>query len=651
MRIFHQLLFILLAFSANSQSFSYQVNSSDIDLKIYDKDTTAHALVLYEKGAFDFQVINQGIYLVKTYQTKIKIFDDQGFDEATIEIPLYHNDKSKETAYDIKGMTHNGVVKTGLKQTDIFQEDEGENWSYKKFTLPNIKEGSIIQYSYKVKTPFFFNLDGWDFQSNIPKLYSEFNAKIPGTYFYNRSLYGGLPLAIKETNIKKTCFDVGPGYPIVDCEVIKYVMKDVPAFRDEEEYMLAPSNYMARLDFELATHYRYDGTKKEYSKTWKSVDSEFRKDKDIGKQLGKSSFFEKQLEENGLQNGNELAKAKKIFRFVKKHFTWNGKYGIYKNIRVKEAYNEKIGNIGEINISLINMLNAAGIKTNLMMVSTREHGLPKKSQPVITDFNYIIAKADINGQTYLLDASDTFTPFGFLPFRALNHYGRVMDFKEDSYWLDIRPQTKNKVVIRGNATLNPELGEITGKIREVNQGYQAVAKYKSLKGKTASEYLDQIEESSISDFYIENYILEKERSTDKLLMQSYDFSIENAFKDGAIYLNPILIKFFAKNPFLRENRNFPIDFGYPYTYEYNLIIEIPEEYKLISLPENKAIALPNNHGILDFKCLETNGQLNVRFLFQLKNHYFESENYEALKAFFNEAVIIQKNSLVSIQKI
>lgn len=624
---------------------------ADIELKRYEKDTTAHAVVLYEKGNFDFQLINRNIYLVKTYQAKVKIFDDQGFDQATIEIPLYHNENSEETAYDIKGMTHNGVIKTALYQKDIFQEDKGENWSYKKFTLPNIKEGSIIQYSYKVKTPFFFNLDGWDFQSNIPKIYSEFNAKIPGTYFYNRSLYGGLPLAIKETSIKKSCFDVGAGYPIVDCEVIKYAMKDIPAFQDQEEYMLASSNYIARLDFELATHYRYDGTKKQYTKSWKSVDSEFRKDKDIGRQLVKNAFFEKQLEANELQTGNELEKAQKIFDFIKNHFTWNGKYGIYKNIRVKEAFNEKLGNIGEINISLINMLNAADIKTNLMMVSTREHGLPKKSQPVITDFNYVIAKTEINGKTYLLDASDKFTPFGFLPFRALNHYGRVMDFKEDSYWFDIRPQTKNKVAIRGSATLNPELGEITGKIREINQGYKAIAKYKLLQGKTTSEYLDQIEASSNSDFYVDDYTLEKDRSTAKLLMQSYDFSIENALKDGTIYLNPLLIKFFTKNPFLRESRNFPIDFGYPYTYEYNLIIKIPEEYKLKSLPENKTIALPNNHGLLDFKCSENTGQLNVRFMFQLKNHYFESNNYEALKGFFNEAVIIQKNALVTIEKI
>ncbi|MDT0622301.1 hypothetical protein [Croceitalea vernalis] len=651
MRIFLALSFILAPLIFNGQYNFDKVTQSEIDLKVYEKDTTANAVVLTEKGEYKFQVIEQRIFLIKNYSVKIKILKEKGFEQANIEIPLYHNDSSKEIAYDIKGITHNGIVKSVLSQKDIFKEDTSENWSITKLTMPNIQVNSVIQYSYKIKTPFFFNLDGWDFQSDIPKIYSEFNAEIPGTYYYNRSLYGSLPLSIKDVSIKNNCFRPSIIAREVNCEVIKYAMKDIPAFDKKEKYMLAAENYIARLDFELATHYQLDGTKKEYSKTWKSVDSEFKKDKDIGRQLGKSLFFTKQFEENNLQGNSDLETANNIFNFVKKHFRWNGKYGIYKNIRVKEAFNEKVGNIGEINISLINMLNAADIKTNLMLISTRQNGLPKKSQPVITDFNYVIAKTEIGGKTYLLDASDKINSFGFLPFRCLNHYGRVMDFKEDSYWYDIVPQNKNKVVIRGNATLNPELGEITGKIREINQGYNAIAKYKTLKSKTEPEYLDDIEGSTSSEFFIDDYKLEKERSTDKLVMQSYDFSIENALKDGAIYLNPILIKFFAKNPFLRESRNFPIDFGYPYSYEYNLTIKIPEEYKLISLPENKAIALPNNHGILDFKCLEKNGQLNVRFLFQLKNYYFDSENYEALQAFFNEAVIIQKNSLVNIQKI
>ena len=99
-------------------------------------------------------------------------------------------------------------------------------------------------------------------------------------------------------------------------------------------------------------------------------------------------------------------------------------------------------------------------------------------------------------------------------------------------------------------------------------------------------------------------------------MQSYDFVIEDAIKDNDIYLNPILIKFFTKNPFLREARNFPVDFGYPHSYEYSMTIDIPDNYEIATVPQNKTISLPNNQGLLDFNCQVNGKQLKLRFLLQ-----------------------------------
>jgi len=199
-------------------------------------------------------------------------------------------------------------------------------------------------------------------------------------------------------------------------------MKDIPAFKTDDDYMLAASNYISRIEFELSVYHRLDGTKDTYTKSWKDVDMEFKTDKDIGKQLSKKGFFEKNVPENLLSSGDQLTKAKNIYKFVQNHFTWNGQYSTYGKARVKDAFNSKKGNAWEINMSLINLLNAADIKTNLMLSSTRQNGLPKKMHPVISDFNYVIAKTEIDGKDYLLDATDKFTPFGTLPFNALNHY-------------------------------------------------------------------------------------------------------------------------------------------------------------------------------------------------------------------------------------
>lgn len=642
-------IFVLIPLLSYAQTKFERITQADFDLKTYKKDTTAGAVVLYERGDFKFEVVSNSIFLIKNYTVKIKILNKMGFDEATISIPFYHNDTNSEKVYDIHGITNNGMVKTSLKKEDIYEFDNTENWSSKRFSMPNIKAGSIIQYVYKIRSPFFFNLDGWDFQSNIPKLYSEFNAEIPGNYFYNRALYGFLKLDIEETEIKKACFDIGGGYNPADCEILKYAMKDIPAFNEKEKFMLSPSNYKARLGFELAVYQGFDGNKRAYTKSWEDVDAEFRKDKDIGRQLSKNYFFKKNLPENLLNDGDELVRAQNIYKFVQNHFTWNGKYGIYKNIRVKDAFNAKTGNVGEINISLINLLKAAGIKTSLMLTATRERGLPKKSQPVITDFNYVIAKADIGEKTYLLDASSKTHPFGMLPFRCLNIYGRVMDFKQESYWQDIIPESENKIIVLGSCKLDAASKEIRGKFREINLGYNAVATYQTIISKTADEYLDFVENNS-KNILIKDYFFDKEKSNEKKTVQSYEFVTENTASGDDILISPILMSFFKTNPFTRETRNFPVEFGYPREYEYSMVIEIPAEYEVKSLPKSKNIVLPNNAGLLQFLLSTSQNRITIRYQLDLNKTYFAPEAYSALKEFFKNAVEVEQNGLIILSR-
>ena len=187
-------------------------------------------------------------------------------------------------------------------------------------------------------SPFIYNFKGWNFQSDIPKIYSEFNAKIPGNYLYNRSLIGSLKLDINDADLKRECFHIDGFAKAADCEVLKYAMKDIPAFKTEKEFMLSEKNYISRLDFELSQYNRFDGTTDKYTKTWKDVDKEFRSDKDIGRQLTKNGFFEKLVPVSLLTDGDALTRAKNIYEFVKNRYTWTEKYGVYGKARVKDAF-------------------------------------------------------------------------------------------------------------------------------------------------------------------------------------------------------------------------------------------------------------------------------------------------------------------------
>ena len=644
------LLLLTSILSAQKDRPFGKLTLAEKNLTTYDKDPEANAVVLYESGSVEFKVTSTRIVLKKDYHVKIKILNEKGFSQANISIPFYHSDKATEEIRNLKALTHNGDTKAWVLDKQVHEVDLNDRWSEQRFTFPKIQKGSIIEYKYSLYSPFLFNLKGWDFQSDLPKIYSEYNASIPGNYRYNRSLTGFLKLSTNDAKIRKSCFSVPGSSRSADCEVLKYAMKDIPAFKEEEEFMLSPRNYISRINFELSEYHRFDGTVDKYTKSWKDVDKEFRTDQDIGRQLTKKGFFEKNVPENLLTEGDDITRAKSIYNFIQDRFTWNGEFGIYRNIRVKDAFNERSGNIGEINISMINLLNAADIPTRMVLLSTRNHGLPKKLHPVMSDFNYIIAKATINGEDYLLDASDKLNPFGMLPFHCLNYYGRVMDFKKESSWLDIIPESKNRHQVRAFVDFDMENGRIKGIFDEINLGYDAVYRRKALKDADNEAYLTAKEEEIGPDFEIVNYTFYEERSDDKKVSERFEFELNKFMQQDRLYLNPFFVRFFKQNPFRLQGRRYPIDFGFKRNYSYQVSIAIPEGYEVIETPEKKALALEENGGKLVLNHQLSSTQIMLSFELSLNQTYFEAPQYPLLKELFKQAVDIQSNSIFVLKK-
>ena len=617
----------------------------------FDKDTTANAVYLFEKGENFFQERGRYIRLITRYHAKVKILKKEGFDQATIEIPYYHNDDLTEKVLKIVALTHNGIVKDYVKKSQVYDVDLSERWSAKKFTFPKISVGSILEYTYEVESPFFFNLSGWKFQAEIPKVYTEYNAKIPGNWVYNRTLIGSIKLDFNDAKVEKNCFSVSWVSDEASCEVLKYAMRDVPAFKESEEFMLSSSNYRSNLEFQLSQYTTFKGAKRKFTKTWKDVDEEFRTEKNIGLQLRKKNFFEKNVPGKLLTQGTPMERAKNIYSFVQNHYTWNKKYRLWRDNKVKKAFEEGKGSIAEINITLINLLNAAGIETKMMMSSTRNHGLPKKAHPVISDFNYILAKATIEGQDYLLDATDKFVPFGMLPYRCLNYYGRVMDFNSESYWQNIVPEVDNKRVIRAQISYDLENGIAKGGINDISTGYESIHQRRKLSEIGEDAYVSEAESNFEDDIFITDHVINEQNSNEKRLIQQFKFELEDIFKEQEIFIDPFLIKFFDENPFKSEERNYPVDFGYPRKYEFALSMAVPEGYKVKSLPEKVGLQLPGEAGLLKLNSSEEFGRISVSFEFWINATQISSKAYELIKTFFGKAVEIQNQSYIVLERV
>ena len=56
--------------------------------------------------------------------------------------------------------------------------------------MPNVKEGSVIEYKYTIRTNNIGMLRDFDFQTDIPVNYSEYKTYIPEYFIYNTKMKG-----------------------------------------------------------------------------------------------------------------------------------------------------------------------------------------------------------------------------------------------------------------------------------------------------------------------------------------------------------------------------------------------------------------------------------------------------------------------------
>lgn len=603
-------------------------------------DSSTHAVVLWERGHSEIIVheAERGLRVVHRYGVRIKILDKEGFKKANYTIPLRKIGSQFEYAQHIQGFTHTydyQIQTVAMGKDAVFNEEVNEYFNLVRFTLPNISEGAIIDIFYEIVSPDIFNFRKWDYQADIPKLHSEYTAVIPALFEYNVTLKGGRELDNVNTSLLREHF-LASGRRF-DCSKLIYTMMDIPAFR-EEMYMLAPVNYMAAINFELIQYHLPNGSKQVFTKEWKNVDRELLSDKSFGKQLERTRDFQQML--STIEPADtDLAKAKKAYAYVQNQIRWNNTYGKYAQHGVKEALAQRHGNIGDINLALIASLRATGLEAFPVVLSTRQNGLPNSLHPVLSDFNYVVAHVNVDGQDYFLDASEQNLPFGLLPLRCINGEGRIIYSKKSSEWIKLENQieSQTRYTIAGSVD---SVGQFEGSLTVAHEGLNALNQRNLIRSfPTIDEYIED-RMDRMATMRIQDGEVQSLDSLDNPLVERYsirmDFSAQ--MQSGQFNLNPVLINRTTKNPFNLEERNYHVDLGSHMREMLTVTIRLPEAYILKNKPQNVSFVLPGNSAVYSYQASYDFNLLQMRQIMTLNKAIYEVDEYYHLKEFFSRII-------------
>ena len=645
------LLLCMLSFAANAQDFAYgMINGNDINVKNSSLDSNANAMVLNEYGAAAMRLnYDQGyMYIDYEYHVRLKIFNKNGFEHGNVVIPLRLYKDKEDSMEELKATTLNFVdgklVRSELDKKKIFSEQKNKYLSLTKFTMPNLMEGSIIEYSYRLRIPSIFNFKTWEFQSNIPKVRSEFVATIPALYNYNVSLKGAKKLTSTKAELMKECLVIS-GIK-ADCSKMTYIMTEIPALV-EEDYMTAPENFKAAIYFELSDYTSSSGGKTNITKTWKDVDKELMDDRAFGSQFKRKDIFLPLLPTITAGATDDLSKAKAIYNYIGKNIKSNHFIGIYAENTIKKALEMKSGNTGDINLALIAALNAAGLDVEALILSTRQNGLVNTLYPVISEFNYVIAKLNLGDKVYLLDASDPQLPFGLIPLSCINGNGRAIAFKKASYWYEIKAPQRESTRYLMEATLNAD-GHLKGMLTTSSSGYAALNKrIRVSAANSVDEYVEKLDEQ-MPGMKILNHQIENLDSINNPLVEKYeiDMKVYDNLNFSQLYFNPFFLSRIDKNPFNLNERTYPVDMGATKEERITMMIKIPENWVIAEQPKDVSMSLPENGGRFMCTTIMTENTLTFNQVLQLNKPIYNPEEYLSLKEFYSRMIQLQKTDII-----
>lgn len=648
----------LISLTAFAQEFPYgQIDNAALDMKKYDKDTSAHAVVLNEYGTSRLH-FDVDYHVVITYERhiKIKFFDSKEFDsQGNFAISLYNKDATYyQEVQDIKGITfykdeHGNVQQTELDPKKVYSVKDSQHWSTLKFAMPALRNGCVIDVSYKIISPFIYYLRSWNFQSNIPKVNSVYEVHCPGFWSYNASLRGYLKLTSSEAKIEKACFTYGTA--VADCSDLIYGMKDVPAFV-EEDFMTSKNNYQSSVNFELTEETDMNnGAKIKYSQDWKSIDYNLRTTTGFGTQLKKKDLMKDRVLPLIITKTDQLEKARVVYDYIKRTIKWNDVNDCESYDGIRKALDNHTGNSGDINLALVTALNAAGIPTEAVLLSTREHGAINKLYANIRDFNYVIAKANIGDKSYLLDATEPMLPFGMLPMRCLNDQGRVYSLDKPSYWMDLAGQQRENITYALDLTLQDN-GKLKGTITCYSSGYSGFLRRKEIKKfNSIDEYVENFAGKLRRTKILRSDIVNID-SLDKPVGETYEVEM-NAYEDAnsaRLSFSPFLLNQVTTNPFKLAERDYPVDWGMPSDERYVVDIHLPAQYVIENMPQPIAFGMPNQGGEFLTSVDGDNQNLTFSYDTRFNKSVYGADEYPYLKELYNRIILVQKSELVFKKK-
>jgi len=629
-----------------------KITDEEVKMNSFAVDTSAAAVVLYEKGSTYYKV-DRNLQVCFDIYVKIKILKPDGVDNANVKI-LYedYGQDNRETVQGIDGYSYNyvngKVEKSRLSKDFIVTENIKGKLFQKKFTLPNVKPGTLIEYKYTIVSDFESHIRAWRFQREIPVCQSIYDVLIPEYFTFNINTRGYAPMeSVREP--ENQTFLLDGGRLTCTSQHILLKTKNLPALK-RVKYVSYMNDYYSSVSFEISGIQIPGSVYKSFAYTWKDVEKQLMDDSDFGGNLKKSGLLKEDVKAIKDSKDTDQDKIKKLFALVKSKVKWNETSSVY-NASLKKALKEGVGNSADINFILINVLKDAGYDAYPIVLSRKSEGRLPQANPSINSINYFVVGVDLNDTKYYMDATRKNGAVNILDDEYLVDRARALRGVDSnlSDWVDL--SRFNSSVEKNMTLIKFETGKMVVNVSstKTNQlAYDFREKYK--KYKNQEEWVDNLQNNY--GVNIENYEVTGLDSVNKPIVEKYTFSKPASLGDAKLYVNLLTLFQEKSNPFTAEKRELPVEFNYPNTVKNSITIVLPQGYVVDEVPKSEKMAINDQDAVYTY--LVQNGQGSIQMIASLTMNQliYPGTEYANLRDFWthmvaknNEQVVLKKISM------
>ncbi len=520
-------------------------------------DTSANAIKIFDVG--DVIITSSPLRTVLNRRVRILVLKEAGKEYANVVIPYYENQSVPTINIWAQTILPNGK-KIRLDIKNVIQGISKDNFKYKSFTIPGVKNHCIIEYKYKKVTyRNVYLLEPWYFQDEIETKLSRYTFKTTGIRFQSYS-------------------HLGYNFPIENYEPVRdknymytWEFTDLPSI-NEEPFMGAIRDNLIRIDIQL----------KGISKSWKEIIDYLLSIYKNYTEVTSSIIIHSKTITNKAKN--DINKIEIIYNYVRDNIILDD-YGYFASENIKtpqELMKSKKGNIIEKNLLFLSMLKGIGVEAKPVLIATRDYGKINLQTPNYSSFNHLIIYVPNHNGGIFLDTKNKYCPFGILPPDNNNFYGLIIE-KEEENVIKISPkQSTSKIEYNNTDAQIDSDGNLKIETTITLVGIAYMHEKKKLdKSDNKKKYIEDNILGSIENSVLDTFTINNQTDTLEIELKFQINNFANVIGNMMYFPLGIFSKW-DENIFKSDERKYPIDFLFQRLNIEETKFIIPKGYKIDS---------------------------------------------------------------------